>query len=128
MALYCGTDIIEISRIKKSMDGGNNAFRDRVYTKSEIDYCEKKGRSRFQSYAVRFAAKEAVVKAFGTGIGSEINFRDIEVKNDSLGKPDIELNDKAKEFFEKKHGRSISVSLSHCENYGVAFVIIETDE
>ena len=126
MAIYCGVDIIEIDRIKKSVDANGFAFRDRVYTETEIKYCESKKAACFQSYAVRFAAKEAVVKALGTGISRGIALKDIEITNDVNGKPSVNLYGKAREVFEELKGDSLSISLSHCESYAVAYVVIST--
>lgn len=126
MGILCGVDIIEIERIKYSIDNLGQDFKDRIFTDKEINYCEDKKRSKYQSYAARFAAKEAVSKAFGTGIGSEISWKDIEISNDELGRPHITLMGKAKEFFKQLEAQEISISLSHCEAYAIAYVIIET--
>lgn len=125
MAVFCGVDIVEIARIKKTFDNLGNSFRDKVFTENEISYCESKKIVKFQSYAARFAAKEAVSKAFGTGIGGGIGWQDIEVLNNESGKPYIVLSNGAKELFLRMNGVNISLSLSHCENYAVAYVIME---
>lgn len=125
MAVYCGVDIVEIERIKKSFDSCADAFRDRVFTCREIDYCESKKLVKFQSYAARFAAKEAVSKAFGTGIGKGVKWKDIEVLNDEAGKPYVVLADRAKEIFGDMKGIGISLSMSHCSSYAVAYAVIE---
>ncbi|MGI6777156.1 MAG: holo-ACP synthase [Acetivibrionales bacterium] len=125
MSIRCGVDIIEIDRIKKSVGEGNNAFRDRVFTDREIEYCELKKNVKYESYAARFAAKEAVSKAFGTGIGQGVSLKDIEILNDEFGKPYVVLHNKCREIFEKINGESISLSLSHCKDYAVAYAVIE---
>jgi phosphopantetheine--protein transferase-like protein len=79
MGLHCGVDIIEIDRVKKAVDSGGKAFKDRVFTEREIMYCEARKAAKYQSYAARFAAKEAVSKAFGTGISAGFLLKDIEV-------------------------------------------------
>ena len=118
-------DIVEIDRMQQSVDSGGNAFRDRVFTEREIAYCESKKQMKYQSYAVRFAAKEAVSKAFGTGIGEKVGWKDIEVTNDASGKPSVVLYGKARELFEAMGGKSLAVSLSHCKSYAVAHVVLE---
>jgi holo-[acyl-carrier protein] synthase len=126
LSILCGVDIIEIDRIKDSLETIGTAFRDRVFTNNEIEYCENRKVMKFQSYAARFAAKEAVSKAFGTGIGKGINLKDIEIQNDDQGKPYIVFFGKALQMFEKLKAESISLSLSHCQSFAVAYVVIET--
>lgn len=126
MGIFCGVDIIEIDRIKNSMETIGVAFRDKVFTESEIKYCEEKKAVRFKSYAARFAAKEAVSKAFGTGISGGIGWKDIEVLNDENGKPYVVLSGKGKEKYHELNAVCISLSLSHSENYAVAYAVIET--
>jgi len=124
MAIHCGVDIIEISRLKKSIEelGG---FRERVFTEREIQYCEKRKKARFESYAARFAAKEAMLKALGTGLAEGVEWKQIEVLNDGTGKPHVELTLKALELYEGLGGKSLDISLSHCVEYAVAYVVIE---
>lgn len=122
MAVFCGVDIVEIDRIRKSFDIAG--FRDRVFTAAEIAYCESRKAARFQSYAARFAAKEAVSKAFGTGIGN-VGWKDIEILNDDNGKPYAVLSDNARNIFDKMKGLGISLSLSHCKRYAVAYAVLE---
>lgn len=124
MAIYCGVDIVEIERIRNSFKISGTDFRDRVFTTAEIDYCENRKASRFESYAARFAAKEAVSKAFGTGIGN-VGWKDIEVLNDENGKPYVVLSENAKSTFNKIMGLGISLSLSHCKHYAVAYAVVE---
>jgi len=111
--LGTGIDIIEIKRIKKVI-AGNKAFRKRVFTKREIAYCEGKA-NKYQHYAVRFAAKEAILKALGS---KGIALIDISIKNLDNGKPEPVLSGKL-----KKLGENITVSLSHCDDYAVAQAI-----
>lgn len=125
MSVYCGVDIVEIDRLKDSFESLGNSFRDRIYTPVEIEYCESRKNGRYQSYAARFAAKEAVSKAFGTGIGSGAEWKDIEIVNDENGKPMVILSGSAKERFRSLNGASVSISLSHCKSYAVAYAIIE---
>ncbi len=125
MAVLCGVDIIEIDRLRESFESLGDAFRDRIFTPNEISYCEGRKMARFHSYAARFAAKEAVSKAFGTGIGEAVMWKDIEIISGELGKPQVILLNNAKNIYEKLNAESISLSLSHCENYAVAYVVIE---
>ncbi len=119
MEIYgIGTDIIEISRIKNAIN--NTAlFKSKVYTKKEIEYIEKK-RNPYASYTGRFAAKEAVSKAFGTGVYG-FSLRDIEILNDELGKPYVTLYGKIKELAKNL---KIQISISHSREYAVSTVII----
>jgi len=126
MGICCGVDIVEIDRIQQSFETCGTGFRDRVFTQNEIEYCESKKAAKYQSYAVRFAAKEAVSKAFGTGIGEKVNWKDIEVMNDKSGKPFVVLSEKAKELLDSLNASGISISLSHSRNYAVAYTVIET--
>jgi holo-[acyl-carrier protein] synthase len=125
MAIYCGVDIVEIERIKHSFDTCGIEFRDRVFTMNEINYCESRNMVKYESYAARFAAKEAVSKAFGTGIGEGVKWKDIEILNNEQGKPFVVLSDRAEDIFEQMKGKGISLSLSHCRHYAVAYAVIE---
>lgn len=125
MAICCGVDIVEIDRIKQSLEDIGTSFRERVFTERESEYCESKKNAKYQSYAARFAAKEAVSKAFGTGIGGGIKWRDIEILNDVNGRPYVVLSDRAKVRFDEIKAEEISLSLSHCRNYAVAYAVIE---
>lgn len=125
MAVLCGVDIVEIDRIRHSFDSCGESFRNRVFTENEINYCESKKVVRFESYAARFAAKEAVSKAFGTGISEGIKWKDIEILNEPQGKPYVVLSERAREIYEKMNARGISLSLSHCRSYAVAYAVIE---
>lgn len=126
MGILCGVDIVEIERIKSSLEKSGLAFKNRIFTQNEIDYCEKKNSSKYQSYAARFAAKEAVSKAFGTGISGGLSWKDIEISNDNYGKPHVTLSGKGSELFESMNAVSISLSLSHTKDNAIAYVIIET--
>jgi len=128
MGILCGVDIVEVDRIRHSLEKLGESFKSKVFTAREVEYCENKKAAKYQSYAARFAAKEAVSKAFGTGIGEKIGWKDIEVVNDADGKPYVELSDKGKEFLATLNASSISLSLSHCKSYAVAYAIIEVRE
>ena len=121
-----GTDIVNINRIKKSIKLKGDIFKNKIFTKNEILYCEKK-KNPFPYYAKRFAAKEAFSKALGTGIRKEINFKNIEVNNNNYGKPSIKLYGVTAYFFKKKIKRrkyTIYLSLSDDLPWAQATVII----
>ncbi len=124
-----GTDIAENERFEKMLSKGDDAFFSRVFTENERAYCEKfkKLSIKAQHYAVRFAAKEALVKALGTGF-RYMNFHDLEVKNDSLGAPFFEVSGKVSELIREKGGQKIHLSLSHSDNYSIAMVVLEGEE
>lgn len=120
MQIKCGTDIIEIERIKESVQSTNEKFLERVYTQTEIQYCESKHKMKYQHYAVRFAAKEAVFKAISNLIPNkyEITWQNIEIHEDEQGRPMIRFLD-----IELPQLKQIDVSLSHCKEYAVANVV-----
>ena len=120
-----GTDIIEVPRIEKVMEK-DLGFRDKIFSPGEIAYCETK-RHKYENYAARFSAKEAFMKAIGTGWRFGIRFADIEVYHDEFGKPFIRLYGKAEEFVKNEGISKIHVSLSHVKDVATAIVIVETD-
>lgn len=128
MDILCGVDIIEIERIKKAIQKDNGRLISKVFTEAERDYCEKRLMSKHQHYAVRFAAKEAVSKALGTGIAGGLALVDIEVVKDERGKPDIKLHGKAKKIADEMGVKSMKLSLSHCDSYAVANVVCLIEE
>lgn len=115
-----GTDIVEIERIQKAMK--INKFKNKVFTNLELNIIDKKGVS---TAAANFAGKEAVSKAFGTGIRG-FSFLDIEILRDNLGKPYVTFYNGAKLLANKFGITNVEVSISHCKKYVVAFVIMET--
>jgi len=121
-----GTDIIEVSRIQKVMER-QIGFRDKIYTPGEIEYCESK-KNKYQHYAVRFSAKEAFLKAIGTGWRFGLRFADIDVYHDEYGKPLIRLSGKADELAKREAIIKIHVSLTHIKEFANAVVIIEREE
>ena len=124
--LGIGTDIVNIKRMSKNLKKKNSSFKNRIFSKSEINYCEKK-RNSSHFFAKRFAAKEALSKALGTGIRKGINFKDIEVINDHLGKPSIRLKGSTAIFLKKKVKSKkyfIYLSLSDDKPWAHATVII----
>ena len=121
-----GTDIVNVKRMEKSLRRNGDTFKKRIFSKNEIIYCEKK-RNPFTFYAKRFAAKEALSKALGTGIRKGINFKNIEISNDQFGKPSIKLSGSTASFLKKKiktKKYSIYLSLSDDEPWAQATVII----
>ncbi|MFH1159408.1 MAG: holo-ACP synthase [bacterium] len=123
MIFGIGTDIIEVERIRKVMER-DLGFREKIFTPHEIEYCETK-RNKYPHYAARFSVKEAFMKAIGTGWRFGIRFAEIEVTHDPLGKPEINVYGKAKEWCEKEAISKIHVSLSHLKEMATAIVIIE---
>lgn len=120
MQIKCGVDIIEVSRVEKSIKD-HKGFLDRVFTKKEIEYCETKKIMKYQHYAARFAGKEAILKAISDFIENkyQIEWKNIEIENNENGKPranlvDIPLN---KEI-------QIDISLSHLKEYAIANCIV----
>ena len=120
MGITCGTDIIEIERIKQSIEKLGNSFLNRIYTDREIQYCESKKKQKYQHYAARFAAKEAVFKAISKGLEDKykINWKDIEIVNNSQGRPAV--------FMNGTEQKNIDISISHCKKYAVATVVMFT--
>lgn len=118
-----GIDLIEVERVAGKISK-NEGFRELVFTPAEITYCEKKA-NKFQHYAARFAAKEAFLKAIGTGWITGIAFNEIEITNDDQGRPLLILLGKTLQFLEQKGIGKIWVSLSHLSNISSAVVVIE---
>ena len=121
-----GIDIIDINRIRKVINKYGNRFKKRCFSASEIQRSEKRLTS-IESYAKRYAAKEACAKALGTGLARGVFWKDIEVENNQYGKPFIKLHGKAKEIFKnmnKTSNTQIEVSLSDEKQYAIANVII----
>ena len=114
-----GTDIIEISRLEKAIQRYGARFLDRLFTPKEQLYCYRY-RDSSRHFAGRFAAKEAAVKALGTGINKNISWLDIEILNDAYGRPILSLSDKLKL---QVGSLTLHVSISHCQAYATAFVI-----
>lgn len=122
MRIFTGTDIIEINRIKQSIDELGDSFKNRIYTEKEIKYCESKKNAKYQHYAARFAAKEAIFKAVSRLLEDKfsLSWKDAEIVNDENGKPEVKflidiLDDKIE---------NIDISISHCKEYAVANVVV----
>jgi len=118
-----GCDLISISRIKRALDR-NPALAERLFTSREIAYCNQKANPA-QSYAARFAAKEAVLKALGTGWAEQISWQDIEISNNELGCPEIVLSGVALKRAEAVGITQCLLSLSHDADLAIAYVVME---
>ncbi len=123
MIFGIGLDIIEVARVGRLIEK-DNGFKERIYTSREIDYCEAK-KNKAQNYAARFAAKEAFMKALGTGWRGGLAFHHIEVVNNELGKPEIVLHGQAKLLVEKEGITNINISISHVKDFASSIVTIE---
>ncbi|MCA9483490.1 MAG: holo-ACP synthase [Nitrospina sp.] len=124
MILGTGLDIIEIDRIKKSIDRFSGKFEERVFTDGEIAYCRARA-NPFPHFAGRFAAKEAVLKSLGTGLAEGIRWKDLEVLSHESGKPEVRLTGKGKALADSLRIRCIHISISHDKSYAVAHAIAE---
>lgn len=121
-----GIDMVEVVRIQRALEDPRigRRFRERVYTDKEVEYCEKR-RRRYESFAGRFAAKEATMKALGTGWGGKIGWRDIEVVSAASGEPEVYLHNKASSLAQELGIRHLSLSITHTERYAMATLIAE---
>lgn len=122
MKILIGTDIVEVERIKQNITAHENRFLDKIFTKGEIEYCESKNIQKFQSYAVRFAAKEAIYKALSSYIVGEYSWKDFEVLKEENGRPMVKVHLKIENL------EDIDISLSHCREYAVAYVMAKFKE
>ena len=120
MKITTGIDIIEVERIKEAIDDMGNSFLNRIYTEKEIEYCNKSEAMKYQHFAARFAAKEAVFKEISKGLEDKykINWKDIEIVNNSQGRPAV--------FMNGTEQKNIDISISHCKEYAVATVVMFT--
>jgi holo-[acyl-carrier protein] synthase len=121
MIFGIGIDIIEIDRIKKSVQKFGDLFLNKIYTETELDYCLKKA-NKYQHLAARFAAKEAISKALATGWSKEFRWKDIEIFNENSGMPNVKLFGNLQKFLEGN--KSLKITMSHSENYVTCFAII----
>ena len=122
MLIGVGCDVIEIARVQKAIERA--AFVKRVFTPAEIAYCESRGKQAAASFAARFAAKEAVLKALGTGLrGGEL--QEIVITNDALGKPSVQLLGYHGQLASKLGVKNILLSMSHSREMALAYVVME---
>jgi len=122
--LGTGLDVAEVDRIRNAIGRRGQRFVERIYTRAEIDYVERKA-NRFERYAGRFAAKEAGMKAIGTGWRRGVRWRDFEVVNLPSGRPTLRLHGVAARIATDLGVKSVSLSITHTASVGVAFVILE---
>ena len=122
--LGIGVDLVENSRMTQMLRRWGAKFRDKVFVKTEQQYCDSKAFPN-RHYAGRFAVKEAVTKAFGTGVGTSLSWLDIEVVRDrATGAPSVRFSDKARKLMRKRRAGGVLISLSHTRNYAVAHAIL----
>ena len=124
MIFGTGIDIIEVERIKNSIEKYSPKFEERVFTSSEINYCKSQG-DPVKHFAARFAVKEAVSKCLGKGIRGALGFQDMEITHEDNGKPVLNMIGKGKELFQKLKLKSIHISISHDRTYAIAHAIAE---
>jgi holo-[acyl-carrier protein] synthase len=130
MVVSVGVDMVEVGRIQKALEDRviGKRFRGRVYTAEEIRYCErKKGRGRYESYAGRFAAKEAVMKALGRGWSGKVTWLNIEVVRARSGKPEIALHNETSVLAQEQRIRRFALSITHTHDHALAYVIAQDD-
>lgn len=118
MKIACGTDIIEIKRIQEAIDKYEEKFKTEVFTENEVNYCESHKNQKYQHYAARFSAKEAIFKAISDKVDKNFSWRDFEIINNEIGKPKVNLKSVIPEI------ESIDISISHCKEYAVANVVV----
>ena len=119
-----GNDIVEVSRVEGETARLGPEFLQQVFTPAEIEYCERR-RRKYESYAARFAAKEAFLKALGTGGRDGITWQEIEIVLDGRGRPDLALRGRAKELADERGVTGVHVSLSHSRELAAAVVVLE---
>jgi holo-[acyl-carrier protein] synthase len=125
MILGTGVDLAEVGRIRDAIERHGERFIQRIYTEAEIAYVERKA-NRFERYAGRFAAKEAGMKAIGTGWKRGVRWRDFEVANLPSGRPTLKLHGEAARIAEKMGVKTIALSITHTAELGMAHVILES--
>jgi holo-[acyl-carrier protein] synthase len=124
MILGVGIDIIEVARVQASHERFGERFLNRLLLADEIAYClSHKNSAPF--IAARFAVKEAISKAFGTGIGAQLGWRDMEIGRKKSGEPFVILHGNGKKLFKSRHAKNLLISLSHTANYAAATAVLE---
>lgn len=122
--LGVGIDLVEVSRLEEAVQRHGERFLNRIFTEEEQRYCNSKAHAA-QFYAARFAAKEAVAKAFGTGIGAELGWLDIEVRHNAAGGPEVRLQGKGTDLARARGVREVLISLTHTPSTAAASVILQ---
>ena len=122
-----GIDVIEVARIERALSNPvtGERFRNRVFTEGEITYCESRGKARYQSYAARFAAKEAAMKAMGTGWNRNVGWSEIEVVRERGKAPTIALHGKSAAFAARRNITHFHLSITHTADQAIAHAIAE---
>ena len=124
MVLGIGIDIIEIERIEQSIAKFGDQFLNKIFTKTELAYCLPK-KNKYQHYAARFAAKEAIAKALATGWSKGFRWQDIEIYNEPNGMPKVNLKGQLKDFL--SNDKSLQITMSHSNHYVTCFAIVYTE-
>ena len=124
MVLGLGTDLIETNRVQESISRHGERFLERIFTAGEIEYCLRKKNSA-ESFAARFAAKEAGAKALGTGISRGVSWKEFEVRREASGRPTLHLSGRARELAEAMGVKRMQVSLTHSREFAMAVVVAE---
>ena len=121
MKIKCGTDIIEIQRIKEAIESLGDKFLHEIFTENEIQYCESKKAQKYQHYAGRFAAKEAIFKAISESMPDKfaLSWCDYEILNDETGRPTAKIT-----RIDLSNIENIDLSISHCKQYAVATAVV----
>lgn len=120
-----GIDLVDVNRMKKLLAKWGGRFTERYFSQREIEYCQRKAISAIH-FAARFAAKESFLKSLGIGLGMGVALREIEVINDSQGKPDLVLQGQAQQLIRERGIRKVHLSLTHTSECAAAVVILET--
>lgn len=130
MILGIGNDLAEIDRIRIAIEDPRTGkrFRDRVFTSGEQEYCEQRRAAKYQSYAARFAAKEATMKALGKGWGRYVGWLDVEVVRPRGSRPTIVLHGKAREYAQSLGVARLQLALTHTAALAEAIVVAESEE
>jgi holo-[acyl-carrier protein] synthase len=124
MILGVGIDIIEVARIAASLEKFGHRFGERILLPAESEYCLSHN-SPAPFVAARFAAKEAISKAFGTGIGAQLGWQDMEIAHRQSGEPYVIMHGKGKKLFDSRNAKSILVSISHTKDYAAVVAVLE---
>jgi holo-[acyl-carrier protein] synthase len=124
MVLGLGTDLIETGRVQQSINRFGDRFLERIFSPGEIAYCKRK-KNAAESFAARFAAKEAGAKALGTGISRGVTWKEFEVKREASGRPSLHLSGRAAELAEAIGIGRIQLSLTHSREFALAVVVVE---
>lgn len=124
MIVGTGIDMVEVARVRAAIERYGRRFLERVFTPAEIRYCQSR-KNAGERFAGRFAAKEAALKALGTGLRGGISWRDVEISREPAGRPVIHFAGKAAEFAVRLGSRRASVSISHTAEQAIACVVLE---